>query len=85
MKQNPPDDVFEIVNKLGVFAIGRIWVLEATKDSLLVNVVRIGNGFFRQIYSALNFTNSYLIVKRLLEAGDGCHDYWRLVRSKAKI
>lgn len=72
------------MNKLGVFSIGRIWVPEAAKDSLLVNVVRIGDGFFWQIYSALNLTDSYLIVKRLFEAGDGHHDYWRLARGKVK-
>lgn len=67
------------MGKLRVFAIRRVWVPEAMENPLLVNVVRIGNGFFWQVYSALKLANSNLIVKRLLEAGDGRHDYWRLV------
>lgn len=44
-----------------MLAIGRVWVSEASKNPLLVNVVRIGDGFFWQVDSALNFANSYLI------------------------
>lgn len=70
------------MNKLGVFAIRRVWVPEAMKDTLIVNVMRIGDGFFWQVYSALKLANSNLIVKRLLEAGDGRHDCWRLAEAK---
>jgi hypothetical protein len=79
VNQYLPDDVLKIVNKFGVFTIRRVRVPEAMKDALLVNVVRIGNGLFWQIESALNLANGYLIIERLLEARDGRHDYWRLV------
>lgn len=70
------------MNKFGVFAIRGVWVPEAMNDTLIVNMVWIGDGFFWQVYPALKLVNSNLVVKRLLEAGEGSHDYWRLAEAK---